>query len=89
MPAVQRLRSDPRLTAFHRSTLSVRVRQRGDIDVNLVVGLAKLADAESAEEIPTLLTRPELIAVLSDPNGFQRATALPGASYKASRTGTA
>jgi membrane glycosyltransferase len=74
--ALRRLVADPRLSAAHRAMLAPKPRRRGQVDVNLVVGLAKLADAESLDDVPQLLTRAEQVAVLSDPQGFARVLGL-------------
>ena len=49
-----------------------RHARRGDVDVALVVGLAKLADCTSLTEAEAMLTRQEKMAVLSDARGVDR-----------------
>jgi membrane glycosyltransferase len=70
--AISRLAGDEELAAAHRAMIERRPRQRGKIDTDLVVGLAKLDDAETPQEARLMLTDRELSAVLSDPGGFER-----------------
>ncbi|HVY56717.1 MAG TPA: glucans biosynthesis glucosyltransferase MdoH [Xanthobacteraceae bacterium] len=67
--AVEALRSNPDLLAAHaRSLPEPAARRPGDIDVDLVVGIAKLEDVDALED--ALLTRAEKVALLSDRRGF-------------------
>ncbi len=75
--ALARLMSDARLAQAHRQMLSERPRRRGEVDAELVVGLAKLEEAEGAEDI-SLLSERELGAVLADRRGFDRLWELAG-----------
>jgi membrane glycosyltransferase len=52
-------------------------RPKGEYDVDLLVGLAKLDDAESIEEATTLLSSREKLAVLGHRAGFGRLIQLP------------
>ncbi|MFP5404772.1 MAG: glucans biosynthesis glucosyltransferase MdoH [Gammaproteobacteria bacterium] len=70
--AISRLSSDEKLTAAHAAMIEQRPRRRGDIDTDLVVGLAKRDDAETAQEARLMLTDRELRALLSDRRGCER-----------------
>jgi membrane glycosyltransferase len=67
------LRADPALRAAHLAMLTPPVpRPPGDVDVALVVALAKTDQAASAEQATALLNRQEIFAVLSNPHALQR-----------------
>jgi membrane glycosyltransferase len=67
------LRVDPALRAAHLAMLTPPApRAPGDVDVALVVALAKTDQAASAEQAIALLTRQEIFAVLSNPHALQR-----------------
>ena len=69
--ALVRLFADPALAEAHRALLpAVQTRKRGDVDVALVVALAKLDDCATLAEAEEVLTRAEKMAVLSDPRGL-------------------
>jgi membrane glycosyltransferase len=71
--AIERLFADPALLAAHRAMLPQGVsRKRGDVEVDLVIGLAKLEDCTSLPEAAAALTRGEMMAVLSDARGLDR-----------------
>ncbi len=72
MDAISRLSQDEALVRAHAAMIETRPRRRGEIDTQLVVGLARLEDARSAEEARLMLNASELNAVLSDRNAFQR-----------------
>ena len=75
--AVERLFANPELLAAHRAMLPERAgRKRGEVEVALVVGLAKLEDCSMVAEAATVLTRPEMMAVLTEPRGLDRLAAL-------------
>jgi membrane glycosyltransferase len=75
--AIETLFADPALVDAHRAQLPVaQVRRRGEIDVALVVALAKLDDCATLGEAEDALTRQEKMAVLSDSQGFDRLAAL-------------
>jgi len=75
--AIERLFADSALLAAHRAMLPQGVsRKRGDVEVALVVGLAKLEDCTSLPEAAAALTRAEMMAVLSDARGLDRLGAL-------------
>jgi membrane glycosyltransferase len=60
---------------LHRRMLPESRRRRGEIDVDLVVALAKLEDSETVEQAAALLTSREMMALLSDRRGFELLTA--------------
>jgi len=65
------------LRIAHRSMISTAPRRkRGEIDVDLVVGRAKLGDAQSRDEATALLSEREITAVLSDLSAFDQLMAL-------------
>jgi membrane glycosyltransferase len=67
------LRADPALRAAHLAMLTPPPpRAPGEVDVALVVALAKTDQAASAEQATALLTRQEIFAVLSHPHALQR-----------------
>jgi len=65
-------RSSDTLADAHRATIEPRPRPRGDVDVDLVVGLARLDEAATAEDARAMLSDRELLALLSDAHGFER-----------------
>ncbi|MEZ5785714.1 MAG: hypothetical protein R3D62_04355 [Xanthobacteraceae bacterium] len=69
---ILRLLRNPDMVAAHRAMLRPRARQRGEVDVALVVGLAKLDDIDSLDDALQILTRRELAAVLGDGRGLDR-----------------
>ncbi|MEZ5788837.1 MAG: glucans biosynthesis glucosyltransferase MdoH [Xanthobacteraceae bacterium] len=69
---ILRLLRNPEMVAAHRAMLRPRARQRGEVDVALVVGLAKLDDIDSLDDALQILTRRELAAVLGDGRGLDR-----------------
>ncbi|MFY9990818.1 MAG: glucans biosynthesis glucosyltransferase MdoH, partial [Rhodoplanes sp.] len=73
---ISRLVRDQELLAAHRAMLRSRARRRGEVDVALVVGLAKLDDIDSLDDALHSLTRRELAAVLGDGRGLDRLVAL-------------
>ena len=71
--ALARLASDTRLRALHAKMLPATYEQRkGEYDIDLLLGLAKLADADSLEEAPALLSKREKFAILGHRVGFER-----------------
>lgn len=70
--AVSRLASDEALAAAHAAMIEPGRRKRGEVDTELVVGLARLEDARSGEDVRELLSKRELSAVLADRNGFDQ-----------------
>jgi len=67
------LRADTALRAAHLAMLTPPAsRPPGDVDVALVVALAKINQSQSAEQATALLSGKELFAVLSDPHALQR-----------------
>jgi membrane glycosyltransferase len=75
--ALTRLFADPNLADAHRALLPAPPpRKRGDVDVARVVALAKLADCATLSDADAVLTRQEKMALLCDPEGFERLVAL-------------
>lgn len=76
-PAMRRLFADVRLLGFHHATLAPPRRRGVDpINAALVVGLAKLDDAETFDEALAMLTDEEKAAVLASAEGLERLGAL-------------
>src|SRR6266581_430252 len=74
---LRRLFADPALLAAHRALLpKLTQRKRGDVDVALVVALAKLEDCTTLTQARETLTRQETMALLSDARGVDRLAAL-------------
>jgi membrane glycosyltransferase len=68
-----RLASDSQLRALHAAMLpTTHERPKGEYDVDLLLGLAKLDDADSLEEASALLSNREKLAVLGNRTGFER-----------------
>jgi membrane glycosyltransferase len=68
-----RLASDAQLRALHATmVLTTHERRKGEYDVDLLLGLAKLDDADSLEEASSLLSNREKLAVLGNRTGFER-----------------
>ena len=75
---VQHMLHDPRLLSAHAAMLPLP-RQPGDPwDPALLVGLAKLHEADALAPALAALTRPELTAVLADAQGVARLHELAG-----------
>jgi membrane glycosyltransferase len=70
--AIERLASDEALAAAHAAMIEPQPRRRGEVDADLVVGMAKLEEAETPQEARRMLTDRELVAVLSDRRAFGR-----------------
>jgi membrane glycosyltransferase len=65
------------LLAAHRAMLpQAGPRKRGDVEVALVIGIAKLEDCATVEEAAAMLPRAEIMALLSDARGLDRLAAL-------------
>ncbi|MGA7455619.1 MAG: glucan biosynthesis glucosyltransferase H, partial [Rhodoplanes sp.] len=73
---ISRLLRDQELLAAHRAMLRPRARRRGEVDVALVVGLAKLDDIDSLDDALHSLTQRELVAVLGNGRSLDRLVAL-------------
>ena len=94
---VSRLLRDPVLLRRHRDMLPPPgPKRRGEVDAALVVGLAKLDEADGVGEALAWLTAPEKAAVLGCREGLDGLTGLaaragdgcsPGASRRATRAG--
>lgn len=79
--ALHRLIQDPVLRRHHLDALPApRKRGEGPIDANLVVGRAKLADADDLATVWASLTRAERAAVLGSREGVTEALRLAGVS---------
>jgi membrane glycosyltransferase len=75
--ALERLFADPALLAAHRAMLpATPARKPGEVDVTRVVALAKLEDCATLQQASAVLTRAEIMALLSDASGLQRIAAL-------------
>lgn len=73
MEAFARLASDPTLRAVHAAMLpTTAAKRKGEYDVDLLLGLAKLDDAANIEEASVTLSGREKVAVLSDRASFER-----------------
>jgi membrane glycosyltransferase len=68
-----RLASDAQLRALHTTMLpTTHERRKGEYDVDLLLGLAKLDDADNLEEASSLLSSREKLALLGNRTGFER-----------------
>jgi membrane glycosyltransferase len=75
--AIERLFADPALLAAHRAMLPpTPARRPGEVDVARVVALAKLDDCASLAQASAMLTRAEMMALLSDAHGLERLATL-------------
>jgi membrane glycosyltransferase len=72
--ALDLLFEDDALFDLHRGGLGERGRSRGEIDVDLVVGLAKLEEALSIRDAQEMLSPSEKMALLSSRRGFEALT---------------
>jgi membrane glycosyltransferase len=71
--ALVRLADDARLRTLHAEMLPIgHERPKGEYNIDLLLGVAKLDDADSIEEAATLLTSREKLVVLAHRGGFQR-----------------
>jgi membrane glycosyltransferase len=77
-PALVRLAGDPALLSAHAAMLPERaLRRKGDVDVALVVALARVEQADTVAEAATLLTAKETFAVIADPDALDRVMTKP------------
>jgi membrane glycosyltransferase len=75
--AMERLTTDTELSALHAAMIPPpQVRRKGEFDVDLLMGLAKLAEADHVQEASSMLTRQEKLAVLGHWAGFRRLSQL-------------
>jgi membrane glycosyltransferase len=74
--AVTRLLRDRRLLEAHRAMLPPPRRRKDQLDPDLVMGLARLAEAENLAEAIASLSPREKAAVLGDERGLERLIAL-------------
>jgi membrane glycosyltransferase len=71
--ALAYLASDAQLRALHAMMLQTTpARRKGEYDIDLLLGLAKLDDADSLEEATVLLSPREKLAILGNRFGFER-----------------
>jgi membrane glycosyltransferase len=71
--ALEWIARDAELRALHTAMLSTAPeRRKGEYDVDLMLGLAKLNDAGSLEEASSLLSGREKLAVLGSRDGIER-----------------
>jgi membrane glycosyltransferase len=76
------LANDASLRTLHAMMLSTTPeRRKGEYDVDLLLGLAKLDDADSVEEAAALLSNREKLAVLGHRTGFERFCQLVAACH--------
>jgi membrane glycosyltransferase len=78
-----RLATDAQLRALHATMLAAAPeRRKGEYDVDLLLGLAKLDDSDNLEEASLVLSNREKLAILGNRTGFERfchlVTARPG-----------
>jgi len=55
---------------------SSQPRKPGEVDVTRLVALAKLEDCATLQQVAAMLTRAELMALLSEATGLQRLAGL-------------
>lgn len=80
-----RLAEDAQLRTLHAEMLpGGHAQPKGEYNADLLLGEAKLADADSVEEAAMLLTSREKLVVLAPPSGFQRLCQLGPASANGS-----
>jgi membrane glycosyltransferase len=72
--AVNFLLSDPALLDLHRSGIVERARRRGEVEVDLVVALAKIEETTTLTEALALVTSREKMALLSSRRGLDALT---------------
>ncbi|HRO58763.1 MAG TPA: glucans biosynthesis glucosyltransferase MdoH [Burkholderiaceae bacterium] len=70
--AIALLATCPELVAAHAEMIEARPRRRGEIDTELVIGLARLDEIETPQELREMLSVRELSALLADRRGFER-----------------
>jgi membrane glycosyltransferase len=71
--ALEWMASDPELRDLHAAMLPMTLNQpKGEYDVDLLLGLAKLHDAGNIEEASSLLSKREKLAVLGSRAGVDR-----------------
>jgi membrane glycosyltransferase len=71
--ALARIARDAELRAIHMTMLTTTAeRRKGEYDVDLLLGLAKLSDADSIEEAASLLSTKEKLAVLGNRAGIEQ-----------------
>ena len=76
--AIRRMVTDPRLLAAHAAMLPPPRRPGEPFDAALLLGLAKLDEADALDPALAALTRQETAAVLADARGLARMRALAG-----------
>jgi membrane glycosyltransferase len=81
--ALTRLAGDAQLRALHAMMLPTSpARRKGEYDVELLLGLVKLDDADSLEEAAALLSAREKLAILGNRLGFERLCQLMRACHE-------
>jgi membrane glycosyltransferase len=82
--ALEWMACDPELRDLHAAMLPVTPEQaKGEYDVDLWLGLAKLHDADNLEEASSLLSTREKLAVLGSRAGLERLSQLaPGITHR-------
>jgi membrane glycosyltransferase len=86
--AFTRLARSPGLQALHAAMLPPPApRRKGEYEVDLLVGLAKLDDAESVAEASALLSTREKLMVLGHRRGFERFMRLVERQHRQAREG--
>jgi membrane glycosyltransferase len=75
--AITLLIGNENLIAAHRAMLPATSRRRGEFDADLLVGRAKIDDAESLEEVIATLSPKETFAVLGERDSVDRLKAMP------------
>ncbi|MDC7784136.1 glucans biosynthesis glucosyltransferase MdoH [Rhodoplanes sp. TEM] len=77
-PALLRLAANPALLEAHLALLEDKpARRKGDVEVPLVVALARVADADTLAEAATLLTPKETFSILADRRALAEAMRTP------------
>src|SRR5690606_19877257 len=80
MNAVQLLHKDAAVLAAHRAMLpDGKSCRRGEYDVDLLVGIAKVNDCDTIDEAAAMLTPQETFSVLSDADALQQLMSKRGA----------
>jgi membrane glycosyltransferase len=83
--AIERVLHEPTLYAAHLAMLpSPQSRRRGEVDVDLVVALAKIDDAGDAAEALELLSLKERFAALGSLEAMRRLSAKAANGFRAS-----
>jgi membrane glycosyltransferase len=85
--ALKWLACDPEVRALHTAMLPMTPeRRKGEYDVDLLLGLAKLDDASNLEEASSLLSNREKLAVLGNRAGLERLSHLAAVREKPAKS---